>query len=203
MHASELLWLFMPLEAGQRLHIPQNRKVWGEVLELLKGMDLTELTITVLGRSCPRPCAAGENTATGCHSADVNNDGAVSSHWEVDWRWIAKAVMSSLQCNLSKNGITFAASNSEDHNTKREHPSTIKPSKVQQIAALSWNALESSTAGWHTCDTLAYDGQRKQSWAGEEEGEQEPRTYKTPIRQGRDARKGHGVDEDVDASGLF
>ncbi|GAB1731550.1 hypothetical protein NU195Hw_Modified_325t1 [Hortaea werneckii] len=201
MHASELLWLFMPLEAGERLHIPQNRKVWGEVLELLKGMHLTELNITVCGRSCPRPCTAGERTATGCYSTAVNDDGSVSSHWEVDWRWIVKAVMSSLQCNVSKNGITFAASESEDHETKREHLSTIEPSKVREVAALSWNALESSTAGWHTCDTLAYDGQREQAWA--EEGEQESRTYKTPIRQSRNARESEGVDEHVDTSGLF
>ncbi|RMY80362.1 hypothetical protein D0864_08700 [Hortaea werneckii] len=180
MHASELLWLFMPLEAGERLHIPQNRKVWGEVIELLKGMHLTELNITVSGRSCPRPCTAGERTATGCYSTAVNDD---SSR------------------NVSKNGITFAASDSEDHEIKREHPSTIEPSKVQQVAALSWNALESSTAGWHTCDTLAYDGQREQTWVGE--GEQESRTYKTPIRQSRNARERDGVDEHVDTFGLF
>ncbi|RMZ34459.1 hypothetical protein D0859_01412 [Hortaea werneckii] len=83
----------------------------------------------------------------------------------------------------------------------REHPSTIESSKVEKVTALSWNALESSTIGWHTCDTLAYDGQREQSWAGE--GEQESRTYKTPIRQSGNAGKGHGIDEHVDICGLF
>lgn len=112
-----------------------------------------------------------------------------------------KAVMSSFSCKVSKNGVTFAASDSKDHDTKQEHLSTIEPSKVQQIAALSWNALESSTAGWHTCDTLAYDGQREQTWAGERE--QESRTYKTPIRQSRNARESEGVDEHVDTSVLF
>ncbi|RMY10993.1 hypothetical protein D0867_08222 [Hortaea werneckii] len=205
MHASELLWLFMPLEAGQRLRIPQDRKVWGEVLKLLREMHLTELNITVLGRSCPRPCTAGEKTPTGCHTTDAKDDGSVSSHWEVDWRWIVKAVMSSFQCNVSKGGVTLAVSDSEDHDAKREHASTKKPSKVQQVSALSWNALESSTIGWHTCNTLAYDGQREQSWA--REGEQESRTYKTPIRRSRNARKGHGVNERVDelveTCGLF
>ncbi|RMY71069.1 hypothetical protein D0863_05372 [Hortaea werneckii] len=96
--------------------------------------------------------------------------------------------------------VTFAASDSKDHDTKREHPSTIEPSKVQQVAALSWNALKSSTAGWHICDTLAYDGQREHTWAGERE--QESRTYKTPIRQSRNARESEDVDEHVDTSGL-
>ncbi|KAI7229237.1 hypothetical protein KC330_g7548 [Hortaea werneckii] len=205
MHASELLWLFMPLEAGQRLRIPQDRKVWGKVLELLKEAHITELNITILGRSCPRPCTAGERTQTGCHTTDAKDDGSVSSHWEVDRRWIVKAVMSSFQSNVSKGGVTFAVGDSEDHDTKREHTSTMEPSKVQQVAALSWNALESSTIGWHTCDMLAYDGQREQSWAGE--GEQESRTYRTPIRRSRNARKGHGVDERVDelvdTCGLF
>lgn len=200
MHASELLWLFMPVEAGQRLRISHDRKVWGEAFALLKEMHLTEFNITVLGRSCPRPCTAGEKTATGFHPTDANDDGSVSSHWEVDWRWIVKAVMSSFQSNVSKGGVTFAVSNSEDRDTEREHPSTIEPGKVQQLVALSWNALESSTIGWHTCDTLAYDGQRERSWA--REGEQEPRTYRTPIRRSRDAWKGHGVDEHIDTSGL-
>ncbi|KAI6839961.1 hypothetical protein KC340_g2449 [Hortaea werneckii] len=196
MHTSELLWLFMPPEAGQKLRIPQERKVWGEVLGLLKEMHLTELNVTVLGRSCPRPCTAGEKPAAGRHPTDTKVDGSVSSHWKVDWRWIVKAVMSSFQSNVSKGGVTFAVGDSEDHDIKREHPPAIKPSKVQQVSALSWNALESSTTGWHRCDTLAYDGQREQSWAGE--GEQESRTYKTPIRRSRNARKGNGVDERVD-----
>ncbi|RMZ03833.1 hypothetical protein D0862_05524 [Hortaea werneckii] len=109
--------------------------------------------------------------------------------------------MCTFQYNVSKDGITFAVGDSEDHDTQREHPSTIESSKVQQVTALSWNALESSTTGWHLCDTLAYDGQREQSWA--KEGEQESRTYKNPIRRSRNARKGHGIDELVDTFGLF
>ena len=186
MHATELLYLFAPLEPCQKLGFSREREAWGRLLGALKRLSLSQLEVVVLRRCCPKPCKAGEHTSVGLSHTPRNADGSVPNHFSADLRWVIKSVACSMAAFVPENGLSFALSYPCDHDTQTRR---ISMTQARQIAACSWSMLESSTFGYHECDVLIYDGTRATSWAEDLEGK--GKRYRVPIEIDRVRSAGH------------
>ncbi|TKA57895.1 hypothetical protein B0A55_12359, partial [Friedmanniomyces simplex] len=169
MYASELLWLFAPVEASRMLSMPapQHRHSWGEAIDGLKKLRLNELKIVILGHTCPLPCDGGKfgGTFRGLGNKSINSDGSTHRHFTPDPRWVIKAVLETMK-HLPTSAITFSWPGEP-----------IPRSEADLIAGCSWMMLH-STSVFHSCDTLAYDSARLRFWANVRD---EKTTYMVPV----------------------
>ncbi|KAK0945806.1 hypothetical protein LTR29_002662 [Friedmanniomyces endolithicus] len=184
MYASELLWLFAPLEASQLLNMPSpnNRQDWSRATEGLKKLRVNELKITILEHTCPRPCEAGlfGGNYRSSISRPIDTNASTPRHFTPDHRWVIKAVLETMT-HLSPSAIEFSWAGQ-----------SIPRSQVESIAGYSWTLLHSSSS-FHTCDTLAYDGTRHRSWADVRD---EKTVYRVPVVWANEFRAGYEPEAD-------
>ncbi|KAK0269903.1 hypothetical protein LTR35_014580 [Friedmanniomyces endolithicus] len=184
MYASELLWLFAPLEASQLLGMPtpNHRHRWSQATEGLKKLRVNELRITVLEHTCPRLCEAGlfGGSYRSYSARPINADGSTPRHFTSDDRWVVKAVLET-GSHLSPSAIEFSWSGE-----------SVPCTQVEEIAGCSWTLLHSSSS-FHTCDTLAYDGTRHRSWA---DAQDEKTAYRVSVVWANESRTGSDREAD-------